>query len=75
MLTYDNYYGINEQSDPSKYTTILEKNLDAMLRFVLGDPEADLGTADLEAGARNYLLKAGMTAEQIDAFLGRITAG
>jgi hypothetical protein len=72
MLTYDNYYKINPEKDPDKYNTILEKNLNAMLRFVCNDAEADLKTADLEAAARTYLLNAGMSQEQIEAFLARI---
>ena len=31
MVTYDNYYGITAESEPDKYKTILEKNLDAMI--------------------------------------------
>jgi protein tyrosine/serine phosphatase len=72
MLTYANYYRITETSEPAKYRTILEKNLDAMLRYVIGDENADLTAVDLSAGARDYLRRAGMSEEQIDAFLARI---
>ena len=72
MLTYANYYRITEASEPAKYRTILEKNLDAMLRYVIGDENADLAAVDLSAGARDYLRRAGMSDEQIDAFLARI---
>lgn len=73
MVTYDNYYEINEVKDPRKYKVILEKNLEAMLKFVVGDEEVDIRTAELSGYARSYLLKAGMSAEQIDRFLRRIT--
>ena len=73
MVTYDNYYKINENSDKARYDTILEKNLIAMLYTVTGDNTLDLETADLSAYARSYLVRAGMTEEQIDAFLARIT--
>ncbi|MBE6116958.1 MAG: hypothetical protein E7188_00235 [Erysipelotrichaceae bacterium] len=74
MLTYANYYRITEASEPAKYRTILEKNLDAMLRYVIGDENADPAAVDLSAGARDYLRRAGMSDEQIDAFLARIAA-
>ncbi|MDO4416044.1 MAG: tyrosine-protein phosphatase [Erysipelotrichaceae bacterium] len=73
MLTYDNYYEINPAKDPAKYQTIKEKNVDAMLKFLMHDPDADLETADLAANARDYLLWAGMSEEQIDTFLEHIT--
>ncbi len=73
MLTYANYYEITKESEPSKYTTILEKNLDAMLITVVGDDSVDIKTADLSVYARNYLLNAGMTEEQIDTLVSRIT--
>ena len=73
MKTYDNYYKINPESDPAKYHTIKEKNVDAMLKFVLGDAEADLETADLSEAVENYLLNAGMNMEEIGVFLNRIT--
>ena len=73
MVTYDNYYKITEDSDPAKYTTIKEKNLDAMLKCVVNDTSVDIETADLSVYARNYLLHAGMTDAQIDAFLAKIS--
>ncbi len=72
MVTYDNYYKITEASDPAKYRTILEKNLDAMLKSVVNNASVDIRTADLSVYARNYLLDAGMSDEQIDALLARI---
>ena len=73
MLTYDNYYEINQARDPSKYKTIKEKNIDAMLSFIVYDG-SDITSADLSFYAREYLKDAGMTDEQIDSFLDRITA-
>ena len=72
MLTYDNYYKITKEKDPAKYDVILDKNLNAMLREVIGDKNADLTKADLEAAAKQYLINAGMTAEQIELLLKRI---
>ncbi|MBQ6654477.1 MAG: tyrosine-protein phosphatase [Erysipelotrichaceae bacterium] len=72
MLTYDNYYKITQQKDPARYKTILEKNLDAMMKFVIGDASVDYKTAELSGYGRSYLIKAGMTDQQIDLFLKRI---
>ncbi len=67
MLTYDNYYGITAESDPAKYNTIKEKNVDAMLRSIIGDETADLAAADLAAYAEDYLKNAGMTEKSVAA--------
>ena len=73
MLTYANYYKITPQKDPEKYELILERNLVAMMKFVIGDPGADPATADLSQAARRYLTVAGMTDEQVDLLLRRLT--
>ena len=72
MLTYDNYYEIRKDNQADKYQTILESNLDAMLKFVVNDDSVDFKTADLAPYARIYLLNAGMSEEQIDSFLSRL---
>ena len=72
MVTYDNYYGITADSEPDKYQTILEKNLDAMIRSIVGDESINITNTDLSVYAKNYLLKAGMSEEEIIAFLNRI---
>ena len=73
MVTYDNYYKITKESDPSKYDVILDKNLIAMIRVVVGDDSVDITTADLSGYARDYLANAGMTDTQIDKLLACIT--
>lgn len=72
MLTYDNYYKINEVNEPAKYRTIKEKNLDVMIRTVIGDDSVDIGTADLQEYAVKYLLAAGMKAEDISLLQSRL---
>ena len=72
MITYDNYYKITLEKDPARYKTILEKNLEAMMQFVINDAAVDFKTAELSGYARRYLIKAGMSDGQIDAFLKRI---
>ena len=73
MVTYDNYYKISKGSDPAKYDVILDKNLVAMIRVVVGDDSVDITTADLSGYARDYLANAGMTDTQIDKLLACIT--
>lgn len=72
MITYDNYYKITEQSDKAKYDTILNRNLVAMIRYIVNDDSVDLATADLSVHARSFLLSVGMTDAEIDAVLARI---
>ena len=65
MLTYDNYYHINEKQDKEKYDVILEKNLVAMLKTVINDDSTTPEKADLEARAEAYLKGLGMTEEEV----------
>ena len=73
MVTYDNYYQITEQSDKAKYDTILNRNLVAMIRYIVDDDSVDITTADLSFYARRFLLSVGMTEPQIDTLLARLT--
>ena len=73
MVTYDNYYEINEAKDKVKYDLILEKNLIAMMYTVAGDESIDLTKADLSLLARNYLKTLGMSEESMDLLVKRIT--
>lgn len=65
MQTYDNYYGITEQSDAKKYQIIKEKSLDGILDVITGGEADDLAAADLASFAETYLQKAGMTDDMI----------
>ena len=67
MITYDNYYRITETKDPARYNVIVEHVLDPMVRL-LAEPDADLKTADLSAGAVQYLKDCGLD----DAVIGKI---
>ena len=72
MLTYYNYYRINETEDRDKYDTILHKNLDAMIRFIIGDEKIDIHESSLSIYAEKYLLKMGMSEDQLQAFKERL---
>ena len=72
MLTYANYYRIDETSDPARYRTLVESVFNPMVALLIGD--ADPTRADLAAGARDYLLSGGMTETQIAALRQALTA-
>ena len=75
MITYDNYYQVNAANDAKRYNIIKEQRLDSMIRHVVGVGKgADLASADLSAGARNYLKAAGVTDEQIDQLTAYLCA-
>ena len=73
MITYDNYYKINKEKEKKKYEVILETNLDAMIKAVVGDDKVDIKKADLQAYAKNYLIKAGMPSGNVDQFIAMIS--
>lgn len=73
MVTFDNYYKINREKDPEKYDLNLEKNLVVMMRTVIGDPDADPAEADLATAAREFLLRSGMTQEDMDLLIEKLT--
>lgn len=67
MLTYANYYEIDEASQPKKYKTIKESNIDDMIEFIVSDDSVDYKNCDLVPYVKNYLAFAGMSEEQIEA--------
>lgn len=75
MITYDNYYGITKESAPDKYNAIVDLNINGMLAFLAGvdDKTTDLRTISYAEPARNYLKSGGMSDEQIDALVARIS--
>ena len=74
MLTYENYYGITKEGSPEKCETIMYLNLDDMLEYLAhAEDGADLSKVDFAPYAREYLKNGGMTDEQIDALVARIT--
>ena len=73
MITYDNYDGINRETDPDRYDDTVHRALEPMLRVVIGDETGDPRTADLSAYAERYLRDGGMPAEQIGALKRALT--
>lgn len=74
MMSYANYYGITKDSDPEKYEAIRGLQFDGMLRFLAGaEKNADLTAIDYIGPARDYLRMGGMTDDQIDALVSRLS--
>lgn len=66
MLSYQNYYGVEKDSD--KYYLIQSANLDVMLRSIAGlEKDADLTGIDLAAAAANYMRACGLNETQVEA--------
>ena len=65
MLSFYNYYGIDKEREPERYQAVLDVNLMEMLRHVTGESTDKLGQVDLEKAVTSYLIKAGMTQEDI----------
>ncbi len=65
MTTYYNYYGVERGSE--KYTAIAESNIIKTLQAAFG--VADLTTADLQQGAKDYMKAIGLTDGEIAALM------
>ena len=73
MTTYDNYYGITQETEPAKYQTIVSSVLDPMIASLIPGDDPDPRTADLAACAEQFLLSV-MTQEQVAALKTCLTA-
>ena len=66
MISYDNYYGINKESDKDRYDAIVDSRFTDIALCIGGQPiDGKLDGLDYKAGAEKYLLDAGMTEEEI----------
>lgn len=75
MITYDNYYGITEASNPDKYDAFVKIRFRDMMDWLVGVPEGtDLAGLTFEQPARDYLTAAGMTEAELDS-LNRFLTG
>ncbi len=74
MKTYENYYGITKEDDPDKYNAVASLYFDAFAAYLHGTEDCDeLASADYSQDAVDYLLDAGMTADEIGALRILIT--
>ena len=65
MITYDNYYDINKETNLVKYNIIKEKNIDIMLKTIINDDSVDIKTANYEYYIEKYLISRGMQESEI----------
>jgi len=73
MITYDNYYGITEETNPKKYQAIKEiKICDYLLYLANKDSVDQLTDEAIFEGAKNYLRFAEMLEEEIESIISLI---
>jgi len=72
MITYYNYYGIDQNTEPTKYRIIKEKYIEVMLHYITGDGDVDITTADYAYYARQYLRGIGMSEDAVDALTANL---
>ncbi|MBP5342607.1 tyrosine-protein phosphatase [bacterium] len=71
MTTYYNYYKIDKRSE--KYDIIKNMNMDEMLRFITNDENTPLNEIDLVASAKSYLLNGGMSNDEINSLINKLS--
>ena len=72
MLTYANYYKITLEKDKKRYDIIKARNIDAMLKFIVGDENADLTKIDFVPYVKQYLKNGGMTEDRINTLINKL---
>ncbi len=73
MFTYYNYYKITKESDSLRYNVIKERNVDTMLRFLVGDNNAKLDGMNFTPYIKTYLINGGMTSSEVDSLINKLT--
>lgn len=74
MTTYENYYGVEKGSE--QYAAIANSNIMASLTTIVCGYEkgSDISGVDLKAAAESYLIRTGMTADEIAALRAKLSA-
>lgn len=74
MLSFYNYYGIEQKNEPERYEAVLNNNLFAMLYHVTGvNTYEELTQVDLECAVTQFLLNAGMAEDDILTLKTKLT--
>ena len=74
METYKNYYGVTEEGTPEKYLTIVQLYFNDFMAYLHGTDDTELLLqADYSEDAAAYLQQGGMTEEELETLLNRIT--
>ena len=70
--TYENYCGITASGTPEKYRAVTEICFDSMIGFLMDGSDAVEG--DYAQAARDYLIEGGMSSDDIDLLVEKITS-
>lgn len=74
MKSYENYGGITKESYPNQYEALKTTLFDTMLNELTGHEKGfDYSGYDFRGDARDYLLSIGLSEEQIDQLIERLT--
>lgn len=66
MLTYQNYFGINQETSKEKYEAIKDLYFNSMLTYLTGiEDENELRNLDYRNHAMSYLIACGLTEDEI----------
>ena len=65
MITYANYYSITKELDENKYNIIVNNVLSPMIKSIIQKRHIDIKKTNLADCVKKFLIKNGMTAEQI----------
>ena len=71
MITYNNYYDINKDTDIKRYNVIKEKLFDVMLKYVVQND--DLKNVNYEEAMEKYLISNGMSKETITKLKNKLS--
>lgn len=73
MITFDNYLGINQESNPRYYQYIKQEEVDTLIRYIaLEDEDVDASQIDIHKAARQYLYNAGLTEDELNKLEERV---
>ena len=73
MLTYENFYGFNKESDSDKYDAVVSVKADDMLYSIAGIDESEsLESVSFVEGAKQYLRDGGLSEDDISMILAAI---
>lgn len=76
MLSYKNYYGIDDESDPETYDLIVETYFDSFMILLHGEEDhRTLKNADYQEDIEDYLVDGGMTEKEVKKLKKLLSGG
>lgn len=73
MKTYENLYGLSKTEDKEKYDIIKENVFDDIVKLIVTEDSENYETADLSKYARDYFLEGGMTEDEINRVIEKLS--